>query len=338
MGETRMEPAIVAQDLRYAYVAGINAVAIDRLSVPRGAITVLIGHNGCGKTTLLKLMNGLLPQQSGTLSIAGKPLQSPAGREYVRRNTVLVHQKPYLFRETVGGNIRYVLRHRGLTDFSRRVERSLREVDLPGFEHRRATQLSGGEKQRVALARAVAVDPRVLFLDEPTSNIDPHSRHVVEAVLRRLRDAGTTVVMSTHNTGTAYRLADELFSMENGAIQPPRMNVLRGRVTHSDQFFSYFSSGEVEIRAPVREAAAVTAVVAMEDVILSLTPLVSSAQNEIYGTVEAVVDHLGGLRVDLRSGDARLSALVTPYAVAEMGIAVGQGLYASFKASAVHLY
>ena len=120
---------------------------------------------------------------------------------------------------------------------------ALEQVGLPGFAHRRATALSGGEMQRVCLARALALAPEVLLLDEPTANVDPDSRSVVERVIRARARSGVSVVMSTHAMETAYRLCDTLLSLESGRIVEPEENILKGAVERTDEQFTRVPRG-----------------------------------------------------------------------------------------------
>jgi len=302
---------------------------IPHLAISHGTISVLTGDNGCGKTTLLKLLAGLLIPSSGTIDTAAGP-------------PVLVHQRPYLFAESVRANVAWPLKIRGVKrdELRERVDRALAQVGLTRFALRWALSLSGGEKQRVAIARALVLKPEVLLLDEPTSNIDVASVRTVERVLRMLAGDGTTVVMSTHNEASAYRLADELIPLAAGRPAPLRVNVLQGTlldpgVNHIGRF--RVTTG-AEMFCPAATGSFTHAVVRMEDVILSQHEMDSSAQNHLPGTVQAVAtadDEL--VRVDLDC-DFPLSALVTHRSVEELSIAPGVRLYATFKASAVRLY
>jgi molybdopterin-binding protein len=333
--------------------AGHPVLAIDSLRIAEGGVTVLVGENGSGKTTLLRLLNGLLDPAEGSIRFRGLPFAGgdradgqAAGRAAVRAHSVMVHQQPLLVRGTVAQNLGYGLRIRGVPrdEIADRVAGALEEVGLPGFAHRRATALSGGEMQRVCLARALALAPEVLLLDEPTANVDPDSRSVVERVIRVRAGSGVSVVMSTHAMETAYRLCDTLLSIESGGIVEPEENILKGAVERTDEQFTLFraagaSAGApgVAIRCPARQGEFRVAVLPMNELILSRNPLDSSARNRLRGTVTAVEPLVGLLRVSVDCGIV-LKALVTPSAAEEIGVAVGRDLVVTFKASAVRLY
>ncbi|OHD69022.1 MAG: hypothetical protein A2177_16620 [Spirochaetes bacterium RBG_13_68_11] len=338
--------------LRAAF-GGTPVLSIDHLRIAESGVTVLVGENGSGKTTLLRLLNGLLDPAEGSILFRGLPLAGgertvgqAAGRTAVRAQSVMVHQLPLLFRGTVAQNVGYGLRIRGVPrdEIADRVAGALEQVGLPGFAHRRATALSGGEMQRVCLARALALAPEVLLLDEPTANVDPDSRSVVERVIRNRAGSGVSVVMSTHAMETAYRLCDTLLSMETGRIVEPEENILKGAVERTDEQFTQFraaaaSAGApgVAIRCPARQGEFRVAVLPMNELILSRKLLDSSARNRLRGTVTAVEPLPGLLRVSVDCGVV-LKALVTPSAAVEVGVAVGRDLVVTFKASAVRLY
>jgi tungstate transport system ATP-binding protein len=307
-------------------------------------VTVLVGENGSGKTTLLRLLNGLLQPQSGAVEFRGFPLwpegSGAGGLAALRAQSVMVHQAPLMFRGTVLQNVGYGLRIRGVgkPELLRRTGLALAKVGLEGFERRRASALSGGEMQRVALARALALEPKVLLLDEPTANVDPDSRGVVERVIRACTAGGAAVVMSTHAMDIAYRLCDTLVRLEAGRIVPVRENVLKGSVESVDERFTQFrvASGPV-LLCPARQGDFRVAVLPMDELILSREPLASSARNHLRGRVSEMREDDGLVRVTLDCG-APFRTLVTPAAVAELGVEIGQEFVVTFKASAVRLY
>ena len=324
---------------------GITVISVDSLRLSEGGITVLIGENGSGKTTLLRLLNGLLSPTAGGISYRGRRMDD-GGLSALRGESVMLHQVPLLFRGSVLQNVGFGLRIRGVArpEILDRCRQALQTVGLPGFEKRRATSLSGGEKQRVALARALALRPRVLLLDEPASSADPQSRALVEAVIRDTAAEGTTVIMSTHTMELAYRLSDTLHRMEGGKILPPAENVLKGSVEAQDEQFTHFraegaksASGGALLRCPARDGDFRVAVLPYNELILSREPLASSARNQLRGKVMAVTEEGGLLRVSIDCG-VILHSLVTRASARELGVATGSACVVTFKASAVRLY
>jgi len=330
---------------------GRTVLTVDSLSLDEGVVTVLVGENGSGKTTLLRLLNGLIAPGEGCIEFRGEPvaeeglaaregrLAAREGLAAVRRESVLVHQSPLLFRGTVGLNVGYGPRIRGASraEAAARASEALRRVGLAGFERRRASALSGGEEQRVALARALAVSPKVLLLDEPTANVDEESRRGIEAIIRDVSAAGTTVIMSTHNMEIAYRLCDRLLRLDDGVPAEVEENILKGRIEEIDDQFAYFRAGDAVIRCPARQGDFVVAVLPSDELILSRLPLDSSARNQLNGVVTEIRPR-GNLMLAVVDCGVPLKALITRQAAAQIGVAPGAACVVTFKASAVRLH
>lgn len=331
------DPLFCLDSLRFAYNADPVLDIVD-LEIRSGGITVLIGPNGSGKTTLLKLLNGLLPVSSGGILYRGQPLNSQTIAE-LRSESVLVHQDPYLFDGSVYGNVSYGLKVRRIPSeqVHQAVAEALRMVGLGGFEHRKARRLSGGERQRVAIARALVLDPKVLLLDEPTANVDVETIELLERLILHLNEGGTTVIVSTHHPAFAYRLGTRLVLMEEGRLVAGRENVFKGVSESTDERFTYFRTGAQVLRCPAQEGRFTTAVLALDDVILSKERIQTSAQNQFSGTVRRVetADHT--VRVSLDCGFP-VQALITEYSVDSLKVVPGAEFFVTFKASAIHLY
>lgn len=200
---------------------GAQALALRELSLELASerITALLGPSGCGKTTLLKLIAGLLHPDQGDITFDGESvLNVPAER----RGAVMVFQNHLLFPYlSVGENVGFGLKMQGVDapTIRRRVADMLELVQLPGYEKRRPRQLSGGQQQRVALARALVVQPRVLLLDEPLSNLDAHLRgEMRELILAVQRQLGVTTIFVTHDQEQAITLADQIALMFEGRL------------------------------------------------------------------------------------------------------------------------
>jgi sulfate transport system ATP-binding protein len=203
---------------RYPALNGASFVA------PQGAFVSLLGPSGSGKTTLLRILGGLEFADSGSVRFADLNwLDMPART----RNAGFVFQQYALFKHmTVAGNIAFGLRVRprgrrpGGAEIVRRVRDLLDLVQLPGMEDRYPSQLSGGQRQRVALARALAIEPRMLLLDEPFGALDAKVRKELRADLRRIHDhAGVTTVFVTHDQEEAFAVADLVAVMKDGRIE-----------------------------------------------------------------------------------------------------------------------
>lgn len=200
---------------------GAATPALDKLSLelPSGKITALLGPSGCGKTTVLKIIAGLLYPNQGDVRFGGQSvLNIPAER----RGAVMVFQNHLLFPYmSVADNIGFGLKMQRVDrrTINRRVADMLNLVQLPGYEDRRPRHLSGGQQQRVALARALIVQPRVLLLDEPLSNLDAHLRgDMRELIMTVQRQLGVTTIFVTHDREEAITMADQIGLMFDGQL------------------------------------------------------------------------------------------------------------------------
>ena len=196
------------------YEAGNRRILdIDSLVISNGAPTAVVGPNGAGKTTLLRIGMGLLEPSSGRVTWGGRQNVAPIRRAFL-------FQRPVMLMRSAASNIDYALASANIPreDRKRWITELLSLVGLDGFEKRPARRLSGGEQQRLALARSLARDPEVLFLDEPTASLDPAAAKSVEDVLRAVAGRGVKIVLSTHDLGTARRLAGEVILLHRGRI------------------------------------------------------------------------------------------------------------------------
>ncbi|MBC9732903.1 ABC transporter ATP-binding protein [Nocardioides marmotae] len=195
---------------------GVPAVRDVSLDLPDGQVLAVLGPSGCGKSTLLRAVAGLEPA-TGSIAWDGTDL---ARTPTHKRGFALMFQDGQLFGHlTVARNVGYALRLRRAPGAAARVEELLALVGLEGYADRLPATLSGGERQRVALARSLAVQPRLLLLDEPLSALDAGLRERLAVDLRRiLREAGTTALMVTHDHEEAFTVADRLAVMRGGRV------------------------------------------------------------------------------------------------------------------------
>ncbi len=190
------------------------------LEVPVGQVCCLLGPSGCGKTTALRITTGLLEPDHGGISLGGRDISSlPPGR----RNIGMVFQNYALFPHLdVAENVAYGLRRRKLRDseIDEKVSTMLELVRLEGYGGRKVSEISGGQQQRVALARALVVEPELLLLDEPLSNLDARLRSDLREDLRSvLERLGVTTVFVTHDQEEAMGIADRIVVMNAGKIE-----------------------------------------------------------------------------------------------------------------------
>ena len=212
------EPIIALHGLRVAYGANEVLKGID-LAIAPGSFVALLGASGCGKTTLLRALSGFTPASGGSISVKGRDIVDEPPE---RRGMAMVFQSYALWSHmSVAQNIGYGLKLRRVPreEIRRRVAGLLAMLGLDGFGERSVTELSGGQRQRVALGRALAVEPQILLLDEPLSNLDARirmqMRHEIRSIQRQL---GVTAVLVTHDREEAMVMADQMVILDQGKI------------------------------------------------------------------------------------------------------------------------
>jgi tungstate transport system ATP-binding protein len=201
-------------DLRFS--AGGQAI-IRGIStrIEAGPRSIILGPNGAGKSVLMRLCHGLLEPGGGAVVWHGARSGDP------RRRQAMVFQRPVMLRRSAMANVIYGLKLAGHSarECELRAQDVLDVVGLAQHASRPARVLSGGEQQRLALARAWALGPDVLFLDEPTANLDPAATHEIESLINMIHAAGTKIIMTTHNLGQARRLGDEVLFIDRGLLK-----------------------------------------------------------------------------------------------------------------------
>ena len=214
--------------------AGVTILESVSLVVAPGAPTVLVGPNGSGKSSLIRLAMGLLTPTTGRIMWGGRGTTAGDRR-------AIVFQRPVMLRRSATANIAFAL-SRGALEPRARQDRIAALLDLVGLAAlgaRPARRLSGGEQQRLALARALARDPEILFLDEPTANLDPAATKAVEDIVAKVAATGVKIVLATHDLGEARRLAGDVVFMVRGRVHEsgPAKSFFAGPVSQEAQAF-----------------------------------------------------------------------------------------------------
>ncbi|RJP23497.1 MAG: ABC transporter ATP-binding protein [Deltaproteobacteria bacterium] len=360
-------PLLAADRLRVER-GGAALLDVPSLSVFEGETLAVIGANGAGKTTLLLALATVLKVSSGSVLFRGVPVGAVEAALPYRRRIAVAFQEPLLFDGTVAWNAAEGLRLRKVpsAEAARRAGEMLERFRIAHLAGRSARTLSGGEAQRVSLARAFAVDPEVVFLDEPFSGLDPESREeIVDDLETALRVSGTTAVFVTHDRVEALRLGDRIAVMHGGRIAQvgapdevmnrPANGVVASFVgieTVLDAIVAAADNGVFVARvvapgasdaAPFVEAVGTCGVgdrvllcIRPENVTLSRPGgSATSARNVFPGVVSKVTPQGAVQRVVVDCG-VLLSALVTTHAAVELGLAPGCPVVASVKATAIH--
>lgn len=338
---------------------GVGVLAIPTFTLRQGVRLALVGPNGAGKSTLLLTLAGLLAPATGTIAFHGQAIGDLFA---YRRRIAMVFQEPLLFDATVSDNIAsgLKLRHMPTREIEARVARYAERFGIAPLLTRSARKISGGEAQRTSLARAFALEPEVVFLDEPFASLDPPTREaLIEDLHRILNESGTTAVLTTHDQEEALRLADEMAVMNAGRIvqvgRPEEVmnhpadefvagfvgteTVLPGTVMAAFKGSLYVTVGGREIEA-VGEASpgeAVLLCIRPENVTLALDDgRQMSARNVFPARVVRITPRGFYNKVEL-DGGCFLVAYVTLRALEELALTEGQTVIVSFKATAVHV-
>ena len=216
-------PGVALKSLsrRYGDVAAVDGLSLD---VKPGELVALLGPSGCGKTTTLRLVAGFLKPEAGEIWVADRCLSSSSSVvPPERRRMAMIFQSYALWPHmTVAQNVAYGLRFkRGLprAEREKKVSEMLRVVQLAGYETRYPGELSGGQQQRVAVARALVVEPEILLLDEPLSNLDANLREEMRFEIRRLHEKfGITTLYVTHDQAEAMVISDRIAVLDRGRV------------------------------------------------------------------------------------------------------------------------
>ncbi|PKP54982.1 ABC transporter ATP-binding protein, partial [Candidatus Atribacteria bacterium HGW-Atribacteria-1] len=224
----------------------------------------------------------------------------------IRRRMTLLNQDPFLFHSTVYDNIAYGLKIRSIPSKVQksRIRSALNIVGLSAFKDRKANQLSGGEAQRVVIARALVIEPEVLFLDEPTANIDQKHIDVVERIIKKIKkEIKTTVIFTTHDLSQAYRLADEVISLLDGKIiKQVQENLLWGEIVEEEDGLKRFKTmGNIKFAIVSEKIGPAYISIDPRDIILSYEQFQSSARNSFLGKTTKIIEqnHLVKLEIDI---------------------------------------
>ena len=340
-------------------------VVVDSASieVKAGEVLALLGPNGAGKSTFIRLLAGLEAADSGRVLYKGREVG--VNDRVLRRAAVAVLQRPYLWRGTVAWNVEYGLKARRVPADQRRtrVRDALRTFDIEALEDAPVETLSGGEAQRVGLARALALQPEILFLDEPTADLDVAVRRRLLTDLDRvIRRAAPAIVLITHDPAEAFALAGRVVVMEGGRV------IQSGTPAEifeapASEFVASFTGAEFPLGGAVDSVGDGTISVRLdsghllevagegatgarvrvgyrpEDVVIG--PPVSqptSARNRFPAQVTRLHPQGGLVRLRLEADGLSLEVVITRQSLDEFELKVGSPVVAQIKATALHVF
>ncbi|MGS0674114.1 ABC transporter ATP-binding protein [Shewanella sp. 0m-4] len=225
---TKAGARIIAQDLEMRF-EGKHLFSAAKLVFEQNRVIHLQGDNGCGKTTLMKLLAGFIQPTSGTIQAQGFSIAPWWRSNSITGKAIYLHQHPYLFEGSVLYNLTYPLRflHADTQLLKARTEQAIDKAQLRHLLTQAASSLSGGEKQRLAIARAWIIQPKLLMLDEPTSNMDKHSQHLVLQMISDLKQQGTGMLISSHQTCMLTKVCDHAWLISDKTITTDTLCALK---------------------------------------------------------------------------------------------------------------
>lgn len=333
-------PGVTIENLtkRYGEVAAVDGL---QLRVKPGELVALLGPSGCGKTTTLRLVAGFLKPDAGEIWVGDRCLSSPASvvPPESRRMAMIFQSYALWPHMTVAQNVAYGLRFKkgmARADRERRVREILKVVQLDGFEARYPGELSGGQQQRVAVARALVVEPEILLLDEPLSNLDANLREEMRFEIRRLHEAfGISTLYVTHDQGEAMVISDRIAVLHKGRVvqvgtaeelfQRPRTRFVAEFIGRTNLVDGIATEPDVVTRGPLRLRVASANLVRGAPVAVSIRPheielttdgagSVAGRGNLLQGTVRRV-SYLGAAvdyQVQVDGSDVILRVAASP--------------------------
>ncbi len=332
------------------------------VAIKKGEAFALIGPTGSGKTTLIRLLDLLLFPTTGRIYFDGADVTySRHAQLEARRRMSYVQQKPVVFSMNVYDNVACGLkwRQKKRNTIKRRVDDALELVGMSNYRTRNAKTLSGGEIQRVAISRALVTEPEILFLDEPTANLDPISTSKVEQVIHDvIREKKVAIVMATHDMVQGQQLATKIGVLLDGELMqvgsPSEIfsspesqkvaefvgieNMLPGTVIEREDNLLTIDVGGSHIQTVSDHLTDndVYVLIRPEDITFSLSHNITSARNLFLGAITRLTPVGPLVRLEIDCGFP-LFGLVTRSSVSDLGLEIGKEIYANFKVTATHV-
>lgn len=342
---------------------GVQVLYVPSFVLRENEVLSLIGPNGAGKSTLLLTLASLLEPSAGEVRYRGELIASDRSSYGYRRRLAMVFQEPLLFDATVFDNVASGLKIRGMarTEIKRRVANTLERFNILHLAERSARKLSGGEAQRTSLARAFAIQPEMIFLDEPFSSLDPPTRLALTEDLERiLKETATAAVVATHDQLEALQLSDRMAVMNGGRIVqsgPPvevmnrpadefvatfvgMENVLNGEAIACGEGVLSLSVEGIRVELTGEASPGEKAVICIRPEHITITTFdpsgTTSARNIFPATIRKIIPMGVYHKLYLECGFP-LVAYLTSQSLGTLHLEEGKQVFASFKATAVHL-
>jgi tungstate transport system ATP-binding protein len=360
MSRQNSSPLLEARDIRVIY-GNRKILEVPSIQVASNKVLAIIGPNGSGKTTLLLCLALLLKPTSGHILYNGHIVPNGSSIMQMRRRFAVAFQEPLLLNTTVWGNVALGLHLRGFkhAEIKERTQHWLERFGVASLAKQPARTLSGGEAQRANLARAFALQPEVLFLDEPFAAVDAPTRQTLFGdMINILQETRCTTVMVTHDRNEAQTLAHQVAVIMKGSILQmgtPREifsapaseeiarfvgmeNIIEGTVVSNQDCIADIEvkGQKVEGVSSCQPGGTVNVFIRPEDITIALAKSSTSARNVFSGRITSLIPSGPLVRVNLDCGFP-LIALITRMSADELKLEAGHNVYASFKATAIHV-
>lgn len=335
-----------------ASVGSFNLYEIN-LHIKEQCFFAILGPTGAGKTVLLEAIAGLIPVKSGSIFIDNRDVTKLPPEKH---GVSIMYQDHSLFPHlNVMENIRYGLRYHKeeSRESDKRIDKLVEQLGLSLLLKRLPLNLSGGELQRVSLARALAVNPKIVLLDEPLSALDPNFRYELRQMLKNIhKTTGVTFLMVTHDFGEAISLAETAAIMDGGRIvqtgavdeifQKPCCNFAADFVGMRNIFPVEFHGSvartgglDIELGRTIKNASGHIAI-RPENIVLSREKIDSSMRNSFPGTVLSIIDIGFFYEIDIKASNLIFKSLIAKGSLFELQITEDSEIHISFKATAIH--
>jgi len=342
---------------------GIQILDIPEFCLYEKEFVTLVGPNGCGKSTLLLSLMCLLKRVSGKIVFKGQEIDTDKQALDFRRKIAMVLQDPLLYDATIYDNVAKGLKIRGMgrSEIRTRVLSYLERFNLSHMAQRHARKLSGGEARRVSLARAFAVEPDMIFFDEPFANLDPPTRQTLSAdMVKIIRETGISAILVTHDQSEALRLSDRIVVMNKGRIVQAGTSVevmnnpvnefvanfvgmetiLEGiiKLNNDGRMVVSLDRAELDVVGEMVPGQKVYCGIRPESVVVdTINPTQTTSARNVFPAKITEISSLGPfLRVNLDCGFP-LASYLTREAFASLKLTTGKEVFASFKATSVHV-
>lgn len=340
LGRKDKDPILILRNIRKKYHQAHFDLDIVQLDFPDDQIHVIVGPNGSGKSTLLKIIALLEKPDRGNMRYINWDVSSGARMQaWYQKQIGFIMQNPYLFNMDVFENIALGLRLRKhpRKEIMTKVSHILKIFEIQHLSKRKVRDLSKGEYQKVAIAQILVLEPKIILMDEPMSNIDAQSTYIIEEAIKKIQKRiQSTVIMTTHSLNQAYRLSSDIVSLKDGRIVDfVHENVFKGEI---QDFAGGLQTMRIAENVKILLSTAVKGkcyiAIDPEHIIISMNINKTSARNHFLGTV-IKVELLGpNVRVLVDVG-VPISSIITRQSFQEININLGSQVVLNFKVNSV---